>query len=103
MSQQLTQENKQTLSERLAEARREAIANGCVTSWSINEMAVADGFSPGHIRNAIARGELRAFKVGRRVIITESERQSWLSRQVAIIKTTKPTKQDKEQQIGRAA
>ena len=98
---QLTEQTKtksQLATERRAEARREAIAKGLVTSWSIGEMATTDGFSHGHIRNAIANGELRAFKVGRRVIIPESERQHWLSRKVAILKKTAKEKADQQAQ-----
>lgn len=64
----------------LAEARRQVIENGRAAAWGIEELAVSHGVSPGHVRNAIASGELRASKLGRRVVITDENRKAWLSK-----------------------
>jgi excisionase family DNA binding protein len=68
----------------LLAARQDAIANGRVAAWGIRELAVCHGVSPGHVRNAIARKELRASKLGRRVLITNADAQAWMDRNVIV-------------------
>jgi excisionase family DNA binding protein len=74
--------DERSQAEQLAEARQEAIANGRAAAWGIVELAVSHGVSPGHIRNAIEKGDLRASKLGRRVIITDADAKAWLARHV---------------------
>lgn len=45
---------------------------------SIAEAAEALGCSQGHIRNLIARGELKSFKAGRRVLIRVDVLKEWM-------------------------
>ena len=68
--------------ERLRRARQQAIASGRAAAWGIAEFAVAHGISPGHVRNAIGKGDLRASKLGRRVIITDDDGKAWLNQHV---------------------
>jgi excisionase family DNA binding protein len=79
---QSPQERKPRRDERLAEERENAIANGRAAAWGIKELAVCHGISPGHVRNAIENRDLRASKIGRRVIISDADAKDWLDRHV---------------------
>ncbi len=46
----------------------------------ILETAAACGLSPGYVRLAIDRGELKRTRVGRRVLVKDSDLLQWLNR-----------------------
>jgi len=47
--------------------------------YGISEAAESIGCSPGHVRNLIARGELRSVKVGRRRIVPDEDLRGLLA------------------------
>jgi len=47
-------------------------------AYSVNEVAVRHGISPGLVRLEISRGRLKAGRIGRRVIVTEAQIARWL-------------------------
>jgi excisionase family DNA binding protein len=49
-------------------------------SWPVGDLAVAVGVSPGLIRAEIARGNLRATRIGKRIIIQTAAIETWLAR-----------------------
>ncbi|HZE69936.1 MAG TPA: excisionase family DNA-binding protein [Pyrinomonadaceae bacterium] len=49
-------------------------------AWGIREAAESIGVSKGHIRNAIAAGELRVSRLGRRVVIPDANLRAWIDR-----------------------
>ncbi len=49
-------------------------------AYSIEEFAYMIGISKGHARNEIFRGNLKALKSGRRILITAEEIQRYLSK-----------------------
>lgn len=47
--------------------------------WTTKEFAHAHGVSVRHIYRLLRQGALQALHVGRRVLVTEESRRSWLS------------------------
>ena len=47
-------------------------------AWSVDEVAQSHGVSPGLVRLEIARGKLRATRIGRRLIISAEALNDWL-------------------------
>lgn len=65
--------------ENYAQARRDAVARGCVLGWTRRELAVSLGVSEGFVDKQIREGRLVALKLGRRQIITEKACRDYLS------------------------
>jgi len=47
-------------------------------AFSVNETAASYGVSPGLIRLEIARGNLRTYRIDRRIVITHKAISAWL-------------------------
>jgi excisionase family DNA binding protein len=47
-------------------------------AWSVSEVSARTGLSRGFLRNEIRRGRLRARRMGRRVLVLDSELHRYL-------------------------
>ena len=50
-------------------------------AWSVYEVALCTGLSPGFIRKQIRAGKLRARKLGRRILVLDSDLCEYLQQE----------------------
>jgi excisionase family DNA binding protein len=53
----------------------------CRMAWSVYEVALYTGLSPGFIRKQIRDGKLHAKKVGRRILVLDSDLYKYLQQE----------------------